>query len=66
MKMEPSDGTRGNGHELKHRKFSLNTQKHFLPLRVTKHWQKFPSLEMFNSCVDMVQSNQLQGAKGSA
>lgn len=64
MKMEASDGTRGNDHELKHRKLSLNTQKHFLPLRVTKHWQrlprgaaKFPSLEMFKSCLDMVQSN---------
>ena len=49
-----SDGTRGNGHKLKHRRFPLNIKKHFFILRVAKHWLRFPrevvespSLEIF-------------------
>jgi len=40
--MVPSDGTRGNGHKLKHRKFHLNMRKNFFPLRVTEPWDKLP------------------------
>jgi len=33
----PSGRTRGNGHRLKHRKFSLNIRKHVFTVRVTEH-----------------------------
>lgn len=36
----PSDGIRGKGHELKHRKFYLNMKKISLTLRVTEHWNR--------------------------
>jgi len=57
----PSDRTRGNGHNLKHRKIRLNMRKNFLPLRVTEHWNRLPreavdssSLEIFKTRLDEV------------
>ncbi|KAK4818850.1 hypothetical protein QYF61_020069 [Mycteria americana] len=56
----PSDRIRSNGHKLKHRRFLLNTGKHFFTVRVTKCWHRLsrevvepPSLEIFESCLDM-------------
>jgi len=38
----PSDRTRGDGHELKYRKFHLNIKKNFFTLRVAEHWNRLP------------------------
>ena len=53
--------TRGNGHELKQRKFQLNMRKNFFPLRVTEPWPRLPrevvespSLEIFQTRLDTV------------
>jgi len=57
----PSNRTRGNGHNLKHRKFRLNRRKNFFTLRVTEHWNRLPrqavespSLEIFKIHPDVV------------
>jgi len=63
----PSDRIRGSGHKLKHRRFSLNIRKHFSTVRETEHWpgrlpwevMESPSLEIFESCLDMVLGNWL-------
>jgi len=62
----PSNRTRGNRHELKHRKFRLNMRKNLFPLRVTEHWNRLPrgavespSLETFKTCLDTVLCNLL-------
>jgi len=30
----------GNGHRLKHRRFSLNVKKHIFTVGVTEHWNR--------------------------
>ncbi|KAK4831900.1 hypothetical protein QYF61_020047 [Mycteria americana] len=52
----PSDGTRRNGHKLKHRGFRLNIRKHFFTVRVNKHWHRLPR--------DVVQSLSLEVLEG--
>jgi len=56
-----SDKTRGNRHNLRHRKFHLNMRKNFFTLRVTEPWNRLPreaveshSLEIFRTLLDAV------------
>ena len=56
-----SDRTRGNGPELKHSKFLLNTRKHFRTEGVVEQWSQFateavesPSLKAFKARLDTV------------
>jgi len=57
----PSNRTRENRHNLKHRKFHLNMRKIFTTLTVTEHWNglfrgvvESPSLEIFKTRLDKV------------
>ena len=53
------DRTRGNGHKLKHWKFSTNVPKNFFIVRVLEHWNRlprdvvdYPSLKILKTCLD--------------
>jgi len=55
----PRHGIRGSRQKTKHRRFCLNMNKHFFTVRVTKHWNRSPTLEIFKSCLDTVLGNWL-------
>lgn len=53
--------SRGTGHKLEHKRFSLNVRIQFSTVLVMEHWYRFPSkvvespfLKIFKSCLDMV------------
>ena len=61
LSVVPSDRTRGNGHQLQHRKLHTNMWKNFFTVRVTEHWNRLPreavespSLEIFKTHLDTV------------
>lgn len=52
--------TSSNKHQLKHMELHLNTRKHFLTVRVIKHWNgvpkeavESPSLQIFKTQLDI-------------
>ncbi|KAK4824900.1 LOW QUALITY PROTEIN: hypothetical protein QYF61_021415, partial [Mycteria americana] len=49
--------TRGNRHNLKHRRFPPTIRKHFFTVRVTGHWHMLPREVILKSCLDMVLGN---------
>jgi len=60
LSVVPSTRTRGNGHKLKHRRFSLTIRKHLFTMRATEHWHRLPreaaespSSETLKSCLDI-------------
>ena len=61
--------TKGNSHELKHRKFCTNMWRKFFTVRVTEHWNRLPrgvvdssSLEIFKAHLDTYLCSLLEGA----
>lgn len=56
---------RGSGHQLQHRRFCLNSRKHFFTVRVAEKKYRFPGefvkppsfLEIFKSYLDRVIGN---------
>lgn len=55
----PSNGIKGNGHKLMHRKFRLNIKKSFFKIQVTEHWYRLPRqvVKTFKTHLPTVLSN---------
>ena len=58
--------TRSSGHRLNSRQLPLKIRKRYFTVRAIEQWHRLPrevvaslSLEIFKSCLDMVQGNQL-------
>lgn len=57
----PTNRTGGNGHELNIGKFSLETRKHFFPVRLVKHQNKLPEEVVESSSVEMFKRQLVLG-----
>jgi len=60
----PGNGRSSNVHKVKHRRFPLNSRKHFFTVHVIKHWHilprevvQFPSLQICKIHLEMVLGN---------
>ena len=62
--MVPSDRTRGNGHNLKPRKFRLPRRRNFFPVRVTEPGNRLPGEAVESPSLEALQ-RRLDGVLGN-
>lgn len=53
----PSDRRRGNGQELKHRKFYLKVRENFFMVQVVEHWNSLPIIADLQTQLDAALNN---------